>query len=78
MSIDRPALALSVTSPNGRQRRPGFERTGTVEAMRHSLVEMFGERAVSVAKGQQGRNDGGADSGICWHDLFDALSKNAG
>jgi hypothetical protein len=46
--------------------------------MRHSLIEMFGERALSVAKGQQGRNDVGADSGICWHDLSDALSKNAG
>lgn len=66
-----------MTSPQVRERRLGFERTRRVEAMRLSLIEMFGERALSVAKGQQGRHDVGAESGICWHDLFEALSRNA-
>ena len=78
MVIDRPARALSVTSPNGRQRKLGFERTGTVEAMKHSPIEMFGARALPVVKRQQGRHNVGADSWICWRDLLDALSKNAG
>ena len=52
------------------------DRRRRIVAMAGSLIEMFGESALSVAEGQTGDSDVAGDSGIRWRDIAEALRQH--
>ena len=52
------------------------DRRRSILAMAKSMIDMFGDAALPVARSQTGGDDVAGRSGICWHDIVDALRGN--
>lgn len=53
-----------------------FERQRTIKDMAYSLIEMFGDSALSVADGQPEHRDVRGDTGIRWRDITRKVRHN--
>ncbi len=73
MSIEFPNCLFRVQSTDLRAPENYTQRKSRIGDMASSLIEMFGDSALSVADGQAGQRDVGGNSGILWGDVSRAL-----
>ena len=73
MSVNFPKRVFQV-EPNPLS---SIERRRRIEDMAQSLIDMFGDSALSVAEGQPGHRDVRGDTGIRWRDISREVRHNA-